>query len=316
MSEANAGGAAAAAPPSSSSGAEAISVPGQPAAANDNGQAEATPEPRHKVKIGGEEKDLTLAELTKLAEKGGGAEKAFREAAQLRKEVASYLDRLPQDVPGAIAQLIGDKSRAARHIMDQMMRDPSTRAELEAYLVETYEYEGLPHEERKRVDEHRDLKQKAEELERIKKADEERRDAEETKKLSAQFEAAFTKGLESIGWPVDEDTIPEMAIEAQKALDRGERITAAEIAKRLRDKHLKFARRVLPGLTADELADIVQEEGFGKLLKRDTERRKPKVPEIQRMPGNGKAKPANDNGKTPRKQFSSAALFRRIRGEG
>lgn len=315
MSEATTGGAPSA----------PTSTPAAPAAANDNGSAPegasaaandnaAPPEPRHRVKVGGEERELTIAELAKLAEKGHGAEAKFREAAQLRKQMEAIVERLPTDTIGALEQLIGDKSKAARQVMAQLLRDPQARAEVEAYLVETYEYEAKPDAERRKIDEERDLREKARRAEEYEEAERERAHAAAVEQTQQTFVKQFGDALTSVGLTSSPHTLARMAHHVERAIDAKERVTLAELAQRVRDEHRADVTAHVSALDVEALADLLGEEKLAALRKRDVERLRPRAPQPERMPGNGKRR-AEGSEQRPRQKMSSAEIFRRIRGE-
>jgi hypothetical protein len=286
---------------------------GAPVAANDNGTP---PEPRHKVKLGGEERELTMAELQKLAEKGTGAEKAFREAARMREEVTAYLDRLPKDIPGALTQLIGDKSRAARTVMEQLLRDPQTRMEIESFLVETYEYEGLPQEERAKRDEHRSLKEQAEELKKIKAAEAQQREEQMSEQFQQQLDGAFKQALQQVGAPLSKANYRAMVAQVEAVYGK-QQLTMPliiEMAKRAHQENDGEVRGYLASLDADRLAELLGDEKLSALRKRELDRLRPAAPVAQRMPGNGKGRAEQPKSSKPR--VGTHDFFRRLRGEG
>ncbi len=291
------------------------SAPTTSAPANDNGTPPADaapPEARHKIKVRGEEREVPLSELIKLAEKGGGAEKVFEEAAGMRKQVEALLRKLPEDTVGALEQLLGDKSRAAKTVLAQMWRDPAVRAEMEAYLVEQYQYEGLPEQERRKVDEDRDVRRKAAEYERLAKEDADRKRDAATTQYRERFTATFTNALAAEGLPAEPRTLAMMAQLAEAAINGNEKVTAAQLAQRVREELREIARGTVGSLDPEALAELLGEDKLGALRKRDVERLKPKAPAVERTRGNGKAAPEKRNG-APK---SYASVLRRIRGEG
>lgn len=73
----------------------------EPAAAEEEEEAQppaAEETPKHKIKVNGEEQELTVEELIALAQKGVGAEQKFEEAARLRRE-AEEMRAQPKEEP-------------------------------------------------------------------------------------------------------------------------------------------------------------------------------------------------------------------------
>jgi hypothetical protein len=317
------GGGAAPSAPTTSAAPVAVKATGGPAPANTNGSARepaandqsgAPPEARHKLKIGGEERELPLSEILKLASKGEGAEQRFRQAAEKEREIENLLRKLPEDTIGALEHLVGDRSRAAKSVMAQLMKDPRTRAEVESFLVETYEYESKPEPERRKVDEHRDLQAKAKRLEEIEKRDQEQRYTQEVQQHQQRFAQGFTQALGASGIPVTQHTMARMALHTEHALERHERVTLAEIAGRVRDELRADVSAHVGSLDADALAELLGEEKLGALRKRDVEKLRPRAPMPERMPGAGKGRAEKPAGEP--KRVGTSAFFRKLRGEG
>lgn len=299
------------------------STPTAPQPSNDNGTPPAAdaapPEPRYKMKLpGGKEEEIPVSELIKRAEKGIGADHRFEQAAGMRKEVEAILRKLPEDTIGAMEQLIGDKSRAAKSVLAQMWKNPDLRAEMESYLVEQYQYEGLPEQERRKVDEDRELRRDAAELKRMKEAEKARQESAQTEHFKQQYSAHFTQALTEAGidksdedeWGDAWDMMVDATMYAQKnklpydprrfaalAKEKMDRIARNRLRKRAKD----------PAAVAEWLGD----EGLAGLRKHEIERHQPKAPMPQRTRGNGKQ--ASERGNPPK---SVASVFRRIRGEG
>lgn len=274
--------------------------------------AEAIAEVKHKLKIGGEEKELPLSEILKLAQKGEGADRKFNEAAAVRKEMERIINALPQDPVGAIAQLMGDKSKAARAVLDSMLRDPEVREELELAMVERLKYEGMPEDQRKKVDEERDLRAKAKRLEEIEREQEERQGRELEQQAHAHFAQRFSSALGEAKVPVNEHTMARMAIHAERAIAKRTKTTMAELAQKVRAELVGDVGGYLGGLDIEALADFLGEEKLAGLRKRDIEKLKSSsAAPVQRTP------PSASNGARPAKKAAqkeaASDFFRRLR---
>ncbi len=288
--------------PTAPANTNASEAPAKPA--NDN----ATPaEPRYKVRVRGQERELSMAELTKLAEKGGGAEEVYREAAQLRK-------RISEDPLGTIAELKGDKSTAGKALVRSLLADPDVRRVLEQEIVAHYEYEGLPEDERRRVDEDRQVRakaQRADEYERQIKAQQvEQRTAHYQRHLST----VFTRELTALGVPVDSDSLGWMAFYTERALETQENVTPAQLAERVKAK-VGPRQPDIKTMTAEQLEALLSEEQRAGLRARDVERLKAATPVERVAPPrapNGRFAGSND---APKAKPSTSAFFARLRGE-
>jgi hypothetical protein len=291
---------------------------------NDNGAPVTEPaapaEPTYKLKIKGEEKEFPLSKVLELAQKGEGADQRFREAAKLEQEIDAVLRRLPEDPIGILEKLTGDKSRASRTIMDRLWADPATRANLEAYMLEQYEYAGLPDDQRKHVDEVRELRGKAERLEALeaekKQADEQRRQQDlhaRAAEMEQRFIASFTPALEAVGVPVTEHSMARMAALAEAAIDGKQRTTVAKLAERVRDEVRAEVAKLVGVLEPEQLAELLGDAPIGKLRAWDAKRLKGASASIQR------AGPSNDNGAAPEKprpKRTASEIMAEIRKRG
>lgn len=306
--------AAPSAPASAPAAPQAGPAPVPAAPANENG---APPEPKHRVKVGGEEREYTVAELARLAEKGHGAEQRFREAAEVRKRTESFTQELQANPVAALAKLMKDKSKAAKTIVAQLMNDPETREILELDYLERAKYEGLPAEERRRVDEDRALREKAARADEYERRQNEAHQQQMTAQYETQFADMFGKALTAAGVGVDDDSIGWMAFYAERAIASREQVTPAQLAERVK---AKMGGRVpdVKAMTAEQIEALLSEEQRAELRKRDVERLKAKAAPIERTTParapNGQFVAANDNSEPPRKE-STSRFFQRIRGE-
>ncbi len=317
-----------------------------PAPANDNGAPTAetqAPEPKHKIKVGGEERELTVSELVKLAQKGEGAERKFDEAAKMRAEAEQLKRRFAADPYAVMEELVGDGSAAAERMLERLWRDPKTRSTVEDYIYQAYQYEGLSEQERAQVDEYRDLKASKAELAKLKseqdaraRAEQTQRDEQQAHEYQRELVAAFTPALKAAGVPQTEHTLGRMGtlldIEVDRAIEQVSRqqrrqLTLAEqnkvaeyvvrktppeaLAKRVRDEWRAEASAGFGGLPPEDLAELIGEKALTALRAWDAKRLRAK--EVERM-----AAPANDNGRrapeAPRQRLTASEVMARIRG--
>lgn len=272
-------------------------------------------EPRHKLTIDGEEVELPLSEVLALAQKGKGAEKRFREAAEQRKHVEALVRRLPEDPVSALVAIVGDKSQAARTVTASLMRDPEVRAVFEREFYEQLKYESLPDDERKSLDRQRELEAKARKADEYERAEEERASREAKERFVQHFTQEFPQHLEAVGLPANRRTMARMAYYAERALETKERgVTMRTIAERVRDDLHEDVRTLAGSLEGDPLVQLLG-PAAAKLQKAAVAKLTPRAPQPERQPGKGKAPPAREP-VVERKRMSTSQFFKRIRGEG
>jgi hypothetical protein len=307
----------------------AAQATGGPGPANTNGSARepaandqsgAPPdEPRYKLKLKTGEQEFPLSEILKRAQKGEGAEERFREAAAKEREIERLLQKLPEDTIGALEHLVGDKSKAAQALLKQLWT--GSRSELEAFLVEQYEYESKPEPERRKVDEHRDLQAKAKRLEEIESREKDRAHTQAVEQHQQRFAQQFTAALSAAGVDMSdpeeaEEAMSRMAMHVERAIDSREQTNVQAIATKVAARLEKIATGRVRRLakTPERLAELLGDEGRGALRKWDVDSLKPKAPMPERMPGNGKARAEKPAGE--RKRVGTSDFFRKLRGEG
>ncbi len=285
----------------------------------------APPEPRHKIKVRGEERELGLSELLKLAEKADGAEARYREVSKREKEVETLLQRIPADPVGAMEALVGDRSQAAKTIRSALLRDPAMRAELEREMLEMYEYEAKSPAEQAKLREQEELREKARRLDALEREQASRREEQQAQHIQTQLGNAFGQALQSVGLKQSKATMRAMVAETEQLVEDHyagkRRLTMADIsaaAARVKADLDEDRRSSIGSLDADALEALLGEEKIAELRKRDLERLKPKVPEVTRTPGKGKAPPERaSNGQFTAKPRGvvPSSYWKRIRGE-
>jgi hypothetical protein len=296
-------------------------APTSPTDAAPDSDAAATPppeEPKYEATVRGEKKEVPLSELIKRYEKAEGLEDGYRALNAEKKRVEAILSRVPEDPMGAIAALVGDKSRAAKTALAQMMKDPEIRAEVEAYMLEQYEYEGLPVDERRKVDETRSLKEQAEELRRIKAVEQQRQEQELSARYQQQLGQAFEHALTEAGAPVNKSTFRAMVAQFEGAFGQQQitRELVAEFAQAAKQEYEDDLRTRLGGLDVESLAQLLGDDALTNLRKRDVAAVEAKKgPKIERMPARSGPKPSTENGKRQKGVINVGDYFAKIRGE-
>lgn len=144
---------------------------------------------RRKVKVSGEEREVSLAEALQAVSLAGGAQDKMREAARLRKEAEAALARVVEDPIGSIEQIAQ---------MRGISREQA-RAAVERQLLEALEYEGLPPEERAELDKRRELEAKAKAYEEWQRQQQEQRAQQQHRQHVEQLGSALDSALSEVG---------------------------------------------------------------------------------------------------------------------
>lgn len=111
----------------------------------------------YKIKVNGQEKEVTAKELAERYQKESAAHQNFQQASQLRKQVDAFVDKLKTGDLSELRRLVGEKE---------------FRKMSEEYLLGEYEFEQLPDEQkelRRTKRENEELKRAQQELEEQKK---------------------------------------------------------------------------------------------------------------------------------------------------
>lgn len=253
----------ASAEPSAPSAAPEVESGGAPADVETPSESAPAPARKWALKYDGKDHEIdSEEELVKLAQKGLGADRRFEEAATTRKQVEAAARKMADDPLGVLSALYGDEGKAAQIAATKMMErpgvraevqrllleHPEARAELEAAMYERLRYEGLPEDERKRIDEDRTLREKAskveryeaEERKRAEAAERQRREqahAVEVERLQRTYAEEARTSLAAVGLdPNDPDVSERWILQRSAALDQGVELTAAEAAQRVADR--------------------------------------------------------------------------------
>jgi hypothetical protein len=133
-------------------------------------------ENKFKIKVDGKSLELSEKEVINLAQKAMGADKAFREASQVRNEIISFFSDMrnnPSTIPDKLEKMGIDFSSLA-----------------EQYLTEKYTYENLPEEQRLLIE-------KEKELEKYRLM-EQRKKQEDIESYNKSIESKIVKDLDNV----------------------------------------------------------------------------------------------------------------------
>jgi hypothetical protein len=209
-----------------------------------------------KLKYGDEEIEITsMDQLTKIAQKGLGAERKFQEAASIRKTAEKL-----------VATLKDNPIEILRH---PALRDKMIEAAQEL-LFEHIQHEQMSAEDRARL-------QEREELERYRRAEQERKVQEETKqreelrdKYRQDYERQFIEALNDGGIPKSDWAVTRMAQYMRQAIKTGMSNIAPKDVVHLVKRDWQQAQSELYGqLDGDKLIQMLGPDIAEKIRKAD-----------------------------------------------
>lgn len=297
-----------AATPSGGGEAAAPATTAEPQApANDNGQApqlstddssQVPAEAKHKLRVGGEEKELSLSEVLKLAQKAEGVEVRFREVAAQRKQIES----LRQHLTNIEAKLARDPIMAAYMSGD--------RTKFHEAVYQDLEYEAMPPEQRRRIDEDRRLRERAQRADEYERAEQDRQRTELANRARSQLTERFTAALKTAGVSMTPYAMGRMASLAEGALHAGQRVSAQQLAERVRDEIRAEFGAYAGGLEPERMAEVLGEEQLRKLRAHEVAKLKPQAaPQPVPRQANGQFAPRSEPARRP----STSEYMRQLR---
>ncbi len=166
---------------------------------------------KRKLKAGGRELEVTLAEALEAVPRAEGWQRKMWEASQRAKQVDSIAQRFLADPIGAaeqLAELYGIGRGEARQRLEQAM-------------LERYKYEGLDPEERAKLDRQRELEAKARRADELEREAKEREAQAETARHREVFTRAMSPAIEAAGLRATPHTIARVAMTLDAAMRDG-----------------------------------------------------------------------------------------------
>jgi hypothetical protein len=234
----------------------------------DGDQEEKKPAPKvKKYKVNGKEIEVDVGDerrVDQLIQKGLGADKAFADAAKVQKQAVQFLETL-RDNP--LALLTNPKLKI----------DPvKLRNQMEKFLYEQVRYETAPEDERRAMDERKELerlREKAQTEERAKEAAKRNQAKEDVIK---RLTPMFIDAIEKADLPATDFTLRQMSHYMRLARAKGMKsITPADVAPLVaRDFH-NHQRQLYGRYDGQDLIKRVGEEHARKLIKAGVEQVKP-----------------------------------------
>lgn len=248
-----------------------------------------------KLKVDGEEVEITEAEAILLAQRGKAADKRFQEASALRKQAEEVINLLKSD---------------PRKALQHPEINVDIRELAEEVLKEHLEVEMMDDKEKQIYKLQKELEQK--EAER--KATEETKRAEQMKieeeRYTKQYEKDINDTLQSSGLPQTNFTVNRVIHYMQQALDLGYEASAKDVIGLVKQDYQNDIKQLFSAADSSILGDLLGEEGLKKVRGFDVSRLKD--PKGQ-TPAEEKQAPAKKRTKKEKESFN--AFFDRLRDE-
>jgi hypothetical protein len=208
---------------------------------------------KHRVKVSGQELDLTLDEVLRLAEKGGGAELRMREANEAMQLVRGFVEQFgdyldPQT--GAFNRVKFAEDEILARIADSN-RSPEERERLQ-----------LAHE----------LEQLRAERDRYREEHEQQARTQAQAQAEQHFQKSFNEAAKTAGLRVTDAVLARMAYYAHGAVEAGEDPDPTALAQMVREEYLGDFRHHWSQLTPAERIQWMGEDQLKSLRQADLER--------------------------------------------
>ena len=245
--------------------------------------------PKHKVKIGDKEEEVTLDDLVANYQKGTVAEQKFREAAALRDEVEK--SRLTEEK--IKAQLKTDP-RSAFRLIASLGLDPKQVAA--QYMLEQWQDSQMTPEQRQQRDNNKRLQAlEQQEIQRqaiLKQVQQNNLNAAEKERLTKEITAALTEQ----GMPQDPTTMARVTYYMAMAKKQGVTMPANKAVEFAREKIIESVRQQLDATPEESLDKFLSPALQEKLRKKalDAYNKKVGFPTGQAPTTNGSKAPANE----------------------
>lgn len=272
--------------PAAPAPASTPSQPSAPTAANDNKEVpkpdaapETTKAERHRIKVYGQEQDLSIDELKVLAQKGAGADKRFNEAAQLSKKAEALHKAYAEGDVATIKKLLGP--------------DRFHKLATE-HFKELLEEEEMSPQEKKLREREKSLKAKEEEHSKREKEENSRKQKALEDHYAERFDKEFTAAMTEAKLPRTPSTLKRMAEAMMVSLEHGLDLSAKEVAEVVRQDFHGATKEALLAM-GDDLFDYLGPDVEEKFRKRS-------LSKVKNQFGGG-ADPKRESKEPPKKKI-------------
>lgn len=173
---------------SESSGAQQSVASAEPTMSQaDTGPAQGTNSPaKHRVKIDGQERELTTDDLIRDYQLREASNKRFQEASQMQKQLQPILEAMQK---GDFKALLGPRAK-----------DPKFRQFAEEFLIEQLQYEELPEPEKRRLAAEERARQLEEELKALQEKGKKSEYDSALQAAETEVDNEISEALVELGW--------------------------------------------------------------------------------------------------------------------
>lgn len=218
-------------------------------------KAETPAEKRYRLKVNGQEREFSEAEVIRRAQMAEAAQEKFQKAAHLEK------------LESAIQQ--GDRRAIQKLLGDDRFHNFAVE-----YLSERLEEEEMSPKERELRGRERQLQEYEEKM----RAEQEQRQAQAMKQMedhyAQKFDQEFSAAMKAQKLPPTPKAVARMAELMKQNLEMGLDLPATSIAQLVKEELTTTVKSIMDGLDDESLASLLGEQVEAKLLKRSREKLK------------------------------------------
>lgn len=235
--------------PAAPAAAPVADAPAAAPAETEAPKVETPAEKKYRLKVNGQEREFSEAEVLKRAQ--------IAEAAQERFQKAAHLERLEQ----AIQQ--GDRRAIQKLLGDDRFHNFAVE-----YFNERLEEEEMSPKERELKSRERQLMEREERI----RFEQEQRQAQAMQQLedhyAQKFDQEFSTAMKQLKLPPTPKAVSRMAELMKQNLEMGLELPATSIAQLVKDELTTTVKSIMDGLDDDSLAALLGEQVEEKLRKR------------------------------------------------
>lgn len=218
---------------------------------------------KYKVKIDGQEMEVTEKELLSGYQRATAAQKRFDDAAKMRKQNEQFINLLKKDPVKVLSH--PDIGHDVRKLAEE-------------YLAGELRKESLSPEQR----ELEELRTKLRESEEKDKAAAETAKQQEFQKLQSYYEEDYTskivKALETSGLPKTPSTVSRMAQYMLRANEQGYEVEPTDVVTLVKEDYMGDVKALFGSLDGDTLISLLGKDVVNKIKKTEIEKIKSKTP--------------------------------------
>ncbi len=295
--------------PSATPNASATAPVSTPSPSPADTAAPATPETpaerKFKVKVSGEEREVTETELISRYQKEAAAEKKFEEAAKIRKQHDALVKALQTGQGHLVLQKLPPDVRANTIRALLQSGDEHVSQTVKQFVTEQLKFEQMSPEEQENYRIRQENERYKRDSERQAKEAHARRQAETQAKYAQYYQQELPKHLQAAGLPVNAHSMKRMAAYEEYNISHKQNWSLADIAQKVRAEYeaedqARFSgtqaadllkKISLKDFTGEQLEALLGEEAANRLREHQVAKLKPNTP-VKPRDDHGRFKPA------------------------